>query len=158
VSFHFAYLDCSHVDEILLLHKENPGYYYPLKNELDFRSFFEQKQSQGMGLFYDAQIKAYIISSFIFEIADVLYFLVSKPLQRKGFGLLLWEQFLMKCTLFEIDSIFLEVDTKNDTALAFYKKVGFSTLSLRQSYYPNGNDAYTMVYQHKSSKNYKALS
>lgn len=42
------------------------------------------------------------------------------------------------------ESIFLEVETGNSNAIALYEKLGFNRLTLKKSFYSNGQDAYAM--------------
>jgi [ribosomal protein S18]-alanine N-acetyltransferase len=50
-----------------------------------------------------------------------------------------------------IETYRLQVDTRNEAALAFYRKHGFKTERLIQNYYPGGRDAWEMVKQLSSN-------
>ena len=51
------------------------------------------------------------------------------------------------------DKYFLEVDTKNTSAINLYKKLGFKIISTRPRYYKNGDDCFVMQYDEVSSNN-----
>ena len=45
----------------------------------------------------------------------------------------------------ELNKVFLEVDEKNKTAIKFYEKFGFKTISRRENYYKNGDACFVML-------------
>lgn len=48
-------------------------------------------------------------------------------------------------------AVFLEVESKNDRAIAFYHKLGFKKLHLKKKFYSDGLDALSMIYQSESN-------
>lgn len=45
----------------------------------------------------------------------------------------------------ELNKVFLEVDEYNKTAIKFYEKFGFKTISKRENYYKNGDACFVML-------------
>ncbi len=45
----------------------------------------------------------------------------------------------------ELNKVFLEVDVNNKTAIKFYEKFGFKTISRRENYYKNGDACFVML-------------
>lgn len=69
--------------------------------------------------------------------AEILFLGVSPPHQKKGIAtrlLVYSEQYVRKNN---IEKIFLDVCTENNTALEFYKKNAYVNLSVRKNYYSN---------------------
>ena len=65
--------------------------------------------------------------------------------QRRGIGKLLLRELLAEADAVSA-TVYLEVRTDNDAAIALYTAHGFSRIGLRKRYYqPSGADAYTMM-------------
>ncbi len=97
----------------------------------------------------DSVVIGFLFGEIIFEEANILMIAVSKEHQGKGFGKALLESFIKKAKEKGAKKIFLEVSTKNESALNLYKKTGFKILSKREKYYRNGEDAFVMVLEVK---------
>lgn len=50
-----------------------------------------------------------------------------------------------------VPAVFLEVESKNSRAIAFYHKLGFKNLHLKKKFYSDGLDALSMIYESESS-------
>lgn len=69
----------------------------------------------------------------------LLKIIVHPNFRKKGLGELL----LRPASIF--DSCFLEVDTKNSVAVAFYEKHGFQKKEKISQFYSDGSDAFRMI-------------
>ncbi len=56
-----------------------------------------------------------------------------------------WLAAVLELKKLQVHSCVLEVDATNLRALAFYRKVGFTTLATRKSFYSNGRDAISLI-------------
>ena len=69
-------------------------------------------------------------------------FLAVDPIhQRKGLGKFLLSDLIKRTKSLQINHIHLEVKDKNEQAKAFYKSMGFKTVSNRSNFYKDGSDA-----------------
>ncbi|WPU66315.1 GNAT family N-acetyltransferase [Peredibacter starrii] len=65
---------------------------------------------------------------------------IDPALQGKGVSLPFWSAILENLRQKNVKNIYLEVESSNDRAIGFYKKVGFSCLRRVKGYYSNGSD------------------
>lgn len=65
---------------------------------------------------------------------------VDPAMQGKGISMLFWSAILNILKQKAVKSIYLEVESSNDRAIGFYKKVGFACLRRVKGYYSNGSD------------------
>ena len=81
---------------------------------------------------------------FLLDEAHITNIVTKKDMRNLGIGSKLLENLIEKakenCSL-----ITLEVNEKNTSAIALYKKYGFKTLGTRKKYYDNKFDAYIMT-------------
>lgn len=94
-------------------------------------------------LILERNLIGFILFRKIVDEVEVITFAVKKAFQNQGIG-----KILLKTVIEHVsyNSIFLEVNTKNNTALHLYQKFHFKIQSLRRSYYENGEDAYLMCF------------
>lgn len=95
-------------------------------------------------------VKGVVWYSVVEDEAEIIDIRVAQHHRRRGLGELLLAQSLEKLRLLKIRSVFLEVKSSNDGALALYTKLGFEIIGRRHNYYetPSGReDALTMSYQ-----------
>lgn len=52
----------------------------------------------------------------------------------------------------ELDLCALEVSEKNMPAICLYKKCGFEQVGLRKNYYPDGSDAWIMIWKRENNE------
>lgn len=76
--------------------------------------------------------------------AHLLKVCVTESLRGSGVIQLFWESCIEYLKKNNLLSIYLEVETTNQRAIAFYQKSGFKTLRNIKSYYSDGADAMTM--------------
>ena len=81
----------------------------------------------------------------IYEKAEIIDIAVSLEQQRQSIGTKLLDAFLNECLNKKCESITLEVRAGNESAISFYEKHGFREISIRKSYYRNGEDALIMI-------------
>lgn len=67
--------------------------------------------------------------------AEVYNIGVRPELQKSGCGTLLFERFLEKCRAASIETVWLDVRSLNENAIAFYKGFGFSVFCVRRGFY-----------------------
>lgn len=80
----------------------------------------------------------------VLDEAHIANIVVKKSSRKIGVGSKLLEKLILKaksCT----NSITLEVNEKNLSAISLYQKYGFQTLGKRKNYYNNTYDAYIMT-------------
>ena len=75
---------------------------------------------------------------------NIIGIAVLQDKQRQGIGSLLLNKAKEYARENNIKTLSIEVDTKNDKAINFYKKVGFLVTNIRKNYYKNNSDAYIM--------------
>jgi len=81
----------------------------------------------------------------IYEKAEIIDIAVSLEQQRQSIGTKLLDAFFHECLNKKCESITLEVRASNKSAISFYEKHGFREISIRKSYYRNGEDALIMI-------------
>lgn len=70
---------------------------------------------------------------------------VAKDFQRHGYGRMLMDYVLDRCTRDHFQNISLEVRVSNLKAIGLYEKSGFKKITIRKDYYANHEDAYLMI-------------
>ena len=61
--------------------------------------------------------------------------------QRKGLGRFLLSELIKRSKSLKTNHIYLEVKKNNESAIAFYKSMGFKTVGNRSNFYKDGSDA-----------------
>ena len=126
----FVNINETPIDEINLLEKETFQYNQSLsKIDSEFLLKFE-----GLSMINQTYI-GHIYASLSFDQADIVSFLIKKNHRRKGFGSILFKNFLQKLCKKGIKSIFLEVSKQNKIAQNFYYKYKFQKVGVRPRYY-----------------------
>ena len=95
-------------------------------------------------IYEEEQCIGLISISIIYERAEINYIVVKKENRRNGIGTKLLEYVFTILKKQNIETISLEVDCTNTSAIEFYKKHGFKTKTIRQNYYGK-NDGYLMI-------------
>ena len=70
---------------------------------------------------------------------------VKKAFRGFGIGSKILESIINLSKTYNLDSITLEVNTKNINAIKLYEKYGFKKLGIRKKYYKNIDDAVIMT-------------
>jgi ribosomal-protein-alanine N-acetyltransferase len=85
--------------------------------------------------FYGEIPVAFLLSSSIFDEAELMQVMVVKELRQRGIANELFLFYLNVCRQRNIKKIFLEVRSSNYPAMLLYEKVGFKKLRVRKDYY-----------------------
>lgn len=86
----------------------------------------------------DAEIQGALLLQTCLDEAEILSIATAPASRRRGIG-----RMLLSYALKELGAntgVFLEVRSKNEGAIAFYKTFGFSVIGLRKRYYTNPAD------------------
>ena len=67
--------------------------------------------------------------------------------RRVHVGTALLEEIERRLAVNGVREVALETATDNESAVAFWKKHGYRSRGIREGYYPNGRDAFSMVKQ-----------
>ena len=91
-------------------------------------------------------IVGFIIFSVINKEIHLLNIAVHTEHQKKGIGSLLMETMLKQASVMGVLKVYLEVRSKNEKAILFYKKYNFIKYAVRVNYYTgkNSDDAVLM--------------
>ena len=92
-------------------------------------------QHIGFVLEEESGILGCLVGSALFETADLLYIEVAPSAKGTGAAQQLLQAFADHCRDLGVEKILLEVRASNQRAQGFYKKQGFSQISIRRSYY-----------------------
>tara|TARA_B100001248_G_C27167263_1_gene356299 strand:- start:32 stop:451 length:420 start_codon:yes stop_codon:yes gene_type:complete len=94
----------------------------------------------------DNIIVGFIIFSVINKEIHLLNLAVHTEHQKKGIGSLLMETMLKQASVMGVSKVYLEVRSKNEKAILFYKKYNFIKDAVRVNYYTgkNSDDAVLM--------------
>jgi [ribosomal protein S18]-alanine N-acetyltransferase len=95
----------------------------------------------------DEKVLAYIVFSFPAEQAHIQTIAVDPEMQRSGIGIFLLRQVISFVMRKSAESIILEVRAGNAPALQLYQKLGFIIIRTLKKFYPDGEDAFVMIYK-----------
>lgn len=103
----------------------------------------------------DNQTVGFLVGRLIIEenCAELYNIGIDLHFRQKSIGTKLIESFIKSCVDNKLEKIFLEVRESNETAIQFYLKHNFSSLSKRKNFYSNPTeDAILMVKEFSSTK------
>ena len=135
-------MDHSDLKEVYEIEKQtNPS---PWSKENFFSSYEVGHKSLVCRI--DNVIVGFIIFSVINKEIHLLNIAVHTEHQKKGIGSLLMETMLKQASVMGVSKIYLEVRSKNEKAILFYKKYNFIKEAVRVNYYTgkNSDDAVLM--------------
>ena len=135
-------MDHSDLKEAYEIEKQtNPS---PWSKENFFSSYEEGHKSLVCRI--DNIIVGFIIFSVIKKEIHLLNIAVHTEHQKKGIGSLLMETMLKQASVMGVSKVYLEVRSKNEKAILFYKKYNFIKDAVRVNYYTgkNSDDAVLM--------------
>lgn len=95
----------------------------------------------------DQKVMAYAVFSFPAEQAHIVTFAVSPQFRRAGIGLYLLRRLIHYVMRKNGESIVLEVRKGNTAAVHLYQSLGFMVIHTMPRFYPDGEDAYSMVFK-----------
>lgn len=93
----------------------------------------------------DKTVEGFVIFSILYEKAEIIDIVVKDDCQRQNIGSQLLTSVINECATKKCTDLTLEVRSGNQKAISFYKKHGFREISMRKSYYYDGEDALVMV-------------
>ena len=94
------------------------------------------------------EIVAFISYQILYERAELNYIFVKESERRKGIASMLIEQMISDCRNKDVETIDLEVNSINESAIKLYQKFGFKVASKREKYY-HGIDGLIMILEVK---------
>ena len=106
-----------------------------------WESALKKKDNRSLAVYANEKFIGVCVYQLILDEAELLYLAIRPEHTRKGFGQSLFAEFLNITKKNNIKKIFLEVSSNNLSAIEFYKKFNFQTISVRKNYYKNGSDA-----------------
>jgi len=95
----------------------------------------------------NGKVVGYVQCWFALDSADIINVAVSSDQKRQGVARSLILSLIEHLRLKNVENVFLEVRVSNLPAQMLYKSLGFITLSKRERYYVNGEDALVMNLQ-----------
>jgi ribosomal-protein-alanine N-acetyltransferase len=112
-------------------------------------NMFQQLYDMGIG-FLVAEVDGYVVGYVMFWIkyenqGHIISIAVDKNYRRRGYGTQMLVKAIGILSLLKIDTIYLEVNEKNEGALEFYKQFSFRQDRVVPGYYENG-DAAVVLY------------
>ncbi|MCF7919365.1 MAG: ribosomal protein S18-alanine N-acetyltransferase [Candidatus Cloacimonetes bacterium] len=100
------------------------------------------------------EIIGYLIGELVLDEFSLYNLAISESRQNHGFGFRFLTFLKEKMRQLACRKIFLEVRSRNQSAISLYRKSGFQPLYLRRNYYSQPvDDALTMVYELKQEGN-----
>jgi len=100
----------------------------------------------------DEKVAAYAVFSFPAEQAHLVTFAVDPQFHRQGLAIYLLRHILAFVMRQNAESMILEVRKGNTAAVTLYQKVGFLVIRTVPKFYPDGEDAYVMLYKTEQNK------
>ena len=133
----FKILTAEHLPEVLKIEKASFGDPWP---ESAFRDLMIQFRTNWVAL-QDDRVAGYLVSQWVLDEIHILNIAVAKRDQRAGVASRILEFLIAAGTKRTMRDLFLEVRESNLAAQKLYEKFGFTLLSTRKAYYPDGESA-----------------
>ncbi len=131
-----------YIDKLLAIHKNN----IPQNDQMTDSAFLDEFRQDSRTYFvaiHDNIPVGYIGLFDCDEDFNIIGIAVEKEYQRQGIGTRLLDKAICYAKENGKKSLSLEVDENNISAISFYEKQGFETISMRKHYYKD-NDALIM--------------
>jgi [ribosomal protein S18]-alanine N-acetyltransferase len=100
----------------------------------------------------DERVLAYAVLYFPSEQAHLVTFAVRPEQRRQGLATYLLRQLISFVMRKRGEGLILEVRKGNLAAVGLYQKLGFFVIRTVQRFYPDGEDAYVMLYKTERNK------
>jgi ribosomal protein S18 acetylase RimI-like enzyme len=91
------------------------------------------------------QVAAFIVVAHQNRLGYIVTLDVLESYRRQGVGALLLAEAERRLAAGGVRAVELETATDNASAIAFWQKHGYRTRGIREGYYPNGRDAFSMI-------------
>ncbi len=88
----------------------------------------------------EPRIHAFLVARRVDKEWELENIVVAAGSRRRGFGRRLLEDLIKQARTKDVTSIFLEVRQSNQSARAFYNKIGFVEFGSRKGYYPSPSE------------------
>jgi ribosomal-protein-alanine N-acetyltransferase len=118
------------------------------------RAAFEAELAKTSGRFWvltddetDTKVVAYAVFSFPADQAHLVTFAVHSDFRRQGLGVYLLRRLIAYVMRKGGASVYLEVRKSNFAAVQLYQSLGFVVVRTVPRFYPDGEDAYAMIFQ-----------
>ncbi len=111
----------------------------------ELRAYLRFRGSECVVADADGAIAGFCISARQGERGYIVTIDVLPRFRRLHVGTALLEQIEGRLAENGVREVALETATDNDSAVAFWKKHGYRSRGVREGYYPNGRDAFSMV-------------
>ncbi len=134
-------LEPEHVHEVYAISEE--AFPLPWSKEELIREIINPRAINLVAL-KEKEVVGYLQCWFTAFDADLLNIAVKPELKRQHIAEVLLLQLLDQLIEKKVENLFLEVRVSNLAAQCLYRKLGFITLTKRDNYYINGEDAYIM--------------
>jgi len=106
-----------------------------------WKSQLSRKHVRSLAIYRFKKLVGVCVFELIIDEAELHYIAIHPEFTRKGFGKMLFVDFLKRIEKNNIKKIFLEVSSKNLSAINFYESFNFKTERIRKKYYKDGTDA-----------------
>jgi ribosomal-protein-alanine N-acetyltransferase len=100
----------------------------------------------------DGEVAGYLITQWVLDEIHVLNIAVRPDRRQQRIASMLLDMLFTLAQRRGMRDMFLEVRMSNTAAQQTYRKLGFSTLATRKSYYPDGEDALVMYRRLESAQ------
>ena len=111
----------------------------------ELRAYLRFRGSECVVAEADGAIAGFCISARQGERGYIVTIDVLPQFRRLHVGTALLEEIERRLAENGVREVALETATDNDSAVAFWKKHGYRSRGIREGYYPNGRDAFSMV-------------
>lgn len=89
-------------------------------------------------------MRGFILCRVVLDEAEILTLAVAPEYRGMGIGRALLDRAVLQAGEAGASSVFLEVSTRNEDAIALYTQCGFERGGIRRAYYADGSDAVLM--------------
>ena len=119
-------------------------------------NMFQQLHNMGIG-FLVAEEEGYVVGYVLFWIkyenqGHIISIAVDKNYRRRGCGTQMLVKAISILSLLNLDTIYLEVNEKNEGALEFYRQFSFKQDRVVPGYYENGDAAVVLYLSLKNER------
>lgn len=145
-------LQLEDLDAVLAIERQSQGAPW---SRVNFAQELSADYGGGFGLFHinpaGQGLLAFLIYRHILDEWELLNVVTDPRARRKGYGLRMTQELILRARAAQAVRIMLEVRSKNTPAISLYRKLGFAQDGLRRAYYhDDGDDALLMSMQLKS--------
>ena len=110
----------------------------------DFESSCAVPFFEGVVFEEQGEIVGYALALVVFEDGDIANVAVAPEYRKQGLGKRMLEELEQRAKARGAERLFLEVRESNFSAIGLYTGRGFSPISVRKGYYPDGENAIVM--------------